>query len=74
MIKNGRRGSLSARLTVLGIQGHVAYPHLARNPIHVAAPAIAELVGTRRGTPATTTSRPPASRSPTFTRARAPPT
>ena len=39
MIKNGRRGSLSARLTVLGVQGHVAYPHLARNPIHVAAPA-----------------------------------
>ena len=43
MIKNGRRGSLSARLTVLGVQGHVAYPHLARNPIHVAAPVIAEL-------------------------------
>jgi len=47
MIKNGRRGSLSARLTVLGVQGHVAYPHLARNPIHVAAPAIAELAATR---------------------------
>jgi len=45
-IKNGRRGSLSARLTVLGVQGHVAYPHLARNPIHVAAPAIAELAAT----------------------------
>jgi len=43
MIKNGRRGSLSARLTVIGVQGHVAYPHLARNPIHVAAPVIAEL-------------------------------
>jgi succinyl-diaminopimelate desuccinylase len=42
-IKNGRRGSLSARLTVNGIQGHVAYPHLARNPIHEAAPALAEL-------------------------------
>ena len=42
-IKNGRRGSLSARLTVVGVQGHVAYPHLARNPIHVAAPALAEL-------------------------------
>ena len=47
MIKNGRRGSLSARLTVVGVQGHVAYPHLARNPIHVVAPAIAELAATR---------------------------
>jgi len=43
MIKNGRRGSLSARLTVRGIQGHIAYPHLARNPIHEVAPAIAQL-------------------------------
>ena len=43
MIKNGRRGSLSARLTVVGVQGHVAYPHLARNPIHAVAPVIAEL-------------------------------
>jgi len=42
-IKNGRRGSLSARLTVKGIQGHVAYPHLAKNPIHIAAPVLAEL-------------------------------
>jgi succinyl-diaminopimelate desuccinylase len=42
MIKNGRRGSLSARLTVLGIQGHVAYPQLARNPIH----QLAELAST----------------------------
>ncbi len=42
-IKNGRRGSLSARLTVRGIQGHIAYPHLARNPIHEVAPAIAQL-------------------------------
>ena len=42
-IKNGRRGSLSGRLVVRGLQGHVAYPHLARNPIHLAAPAIAEL-------------------------------
>jgi len=42
-IKNGRRGSLGATLTVKGIQGHVAYPHLALNPIHVIAPAIAEL-------------------------------
>jgi succinyl-diaminopimelate desuccinylase len=43
MIKNGRRGSLSGTLTVRGVQGHIAYPHLARNPIHLAAPAIAEL-------------------------------
>ena len=42
-IKNGRRGSLSAALCVRGVQGHVAYPHLARNPVHLAAPAIAEL-------------------------------
>ena len=46
MIKNGRRGSLSANLTVKGIQGHVAYPHLARNPIHIFAPALAELTET----------------------------
>jgi succinyl-diaminopimelate desuccinylase len=43
MIKNGRRGSLSGKLTVKGIQGHIAYPHLVRNPIHLAAPAIAEI-------------------------------
>nr|WP_308633514.1 succinyl-diaminopimelate desuccinylase [Massilia sp. YIM B02443] len=43
MIKNGRRGSLSGHLVVKGIQGHIAYPHLARNPIHQAAPALAEL-------------------------------
>lgn len=42
-IKNGRRGSLGAKLTVKGIQGHVAYPHLARNPIHQVAPALSEL-------------------------------
>jgi succinyl-diaminopimelate desuccinylase len=42
-IKIGRRGSLSGRLTVHGIQGHIAYPHLARNPIHALAPALAEL-------------------------------
>ena len=46
MIKNGRRGSLSGRLTVKGTQGHVAYPHLANNPIHVVAAAIAELAKT----------------------------
>jgi succinyl-diaminopimelate desuccinylase len=43
MIKNGRRGSLSGHLVVKGVQGHIAYPHLARNPIHQAAPALAEL-------------------------------
>jgi succinyl-diaminopimelate desuccinylase len=45
-IKNGRRGSLSARLMVHGIQGHVAYPHLARNPLHQLAPALTELAAT----------------------------
>ncbi len=44
MIKNGRRGSLSGKLSVLGVQGHIAYPHLAKNPIHSLAPALAELV------------------------------
>ena len=43
MIKNGRRGSMSGQLTVKGIQGHIAYPHLAKNPIHMAAPALAAL-------------------------------
>ena len=42
-IKNGRRGSLSATLRIKGIQGHVAYPHLAKNPVHAAAPALSEL-------------------------------
>jgi succinyl-diaminopimelate desuccinylase len=46
MVKNGRRGTLSARLVVKGIQGHVAYPQLARNPIHQVAPALAELAAT----------------------------
>ena len=45
MIKNGRRGTLSARLTVKGVQGHIAYPHLAKNPVHLFAPALAELIG-----------------------------
>lgn len=45
-LKNGRRGSLHGRLRVHGVQGHIAYPHLAKNPIHLAAPAIAELAGT----------------------------
>ncbi|WP_110631800.1 succinyl-diaminopimelate desuccinylase [Salinicola salarius] len=44
VIKNGRRGSLGGVLRVRGIQGHVAYPHLARNPIHQALPALSELV------------------------------
>lgn len=46
MVKNGRRGSLTGRLVVHGLQGHVAYPHLARNPIHQLAPALAELAAT----------------------------
>ncbi|SBS35024.1 Succinyl-diaminopimelate desuccinylase [Marinomonas aquimarina] len=46
IIKNGRRGSFSGDLTVYGKQGHVAYPHLAVNPIHLAAPALAELAST----------------------------
>jgi succinyl-diaminopimelate desuccinylase len=46
-LKNGRRGSLSGRLTVRGVQGHVAYPHLARNPVHQLAPALAELAKTQ---------------------------
>jgi len=47
MIKNGRRGSLSGTLTVKGVQGHVAYPHLAKNPVHEVAAAIAELAQTK---------------------------
>ena len=43
MIKNGRRGTMSGKLTVKGVQGHIAYPHLAKNPIHLFAPAMAEL-------------------------------
>ncbi len=45
-IKNGRRGSLSARLVVRGVQGHIAYPHLAKNPILMVAPALAEMAAT----------------------------
>ncbi len=44
MIKNGRRGTMSGKLVVKGVQGHIAYPHMAKNPIHLAAPALAELV------------------------------
>jgi succinyl-diaminopimelate desuccinylase len=46
VVKNGRRGSITGDLLVKGIQGHVAYPHLGRNPIHQAAPALAELAST----------------------------
>jgi succinyl-diaminopimelate desuccinylase len=46
MIKNGRRGSLSGRLIVKGVQGHIAYPHLVKNPIHMVAPAIKDMVDT----------------------------
>ena len=43
MIKNGRRGSLSGKLIIKGVQGHIAYPHLVKNPIHLVAPAVADL-------------------------------
>ena len=46
-IKNGRRGTMSGKLTIKGIQGHIAYPYLAKNPIHLFAPALAELVATQ---------------------------
>src|ERR1044071_6515578 len=46
-LKNGRRGSLSGKLIVKGVQGHVAYPHLVKNPIHLAAPALAEMAATK---------------------------
>ena len=44
-VKNGRRGTLSGKLRIRGVQGHIAYPHLAKNPIHLAAPILAELAG-----------------------------
>jgi succinyl-diaminopimelate desuccinylase len=44
MVKNGRRGTMGGKLTLHGIQGHIAYPHLAKNPIHMAAPILADLV------------------------------
>jgi succinyl-diaminopimelate desuccinylase len=47
MIKNGRRGTMSGKLTIQGVQGHIAYPHLADNPIHSLSPTLAELVGIR---------------------------
>jgi succinyl-diaminopimelate desuccinylase len=43
MIKNGRRGTMSGKLFIKGVQGHIAYPHMAKNPIHLAMPALAEL-------------------------------
>ncbi|MBS6361523.1 succinyl-diaminopimelate desuccinylase [Burkholderia sp.] len=43
VVKNGRRGSMSGELIIKGVQGHIAYPHLAKNPIHLLAPALAEL-------------------------------
>ncbi|CAM2189438.1 succinyl-diaminopimelate desuccinylase [Paraburkholderia sacchari] len=43
-VKNGRRGSMSGKLVVKGVQGHIAYPHLAKNPVHLLAPALADLV------------------------------
>ncbi len=46
-LKHGRRGSLSGKLVVRGVQGHVAYPHLVKNPIHLLAPALAELARTQ---------------------------
>ena len=46
MVKNGRRGTFSGQLKVLGVQGHIAYPQLAANPLHLLAPALAELVAT----------------------------
>ena len=46
MIKNGRRGTLGGKLSIKGLQGHIAYPHLAKNPVHLFAPALAELVAT----------------------------
>ncbi len=49
VVKNGRRGSLTCNLTIHGVQGHVAYPHLADNPVHRAAPMLAELVKYRVG-------------------------
>src|SRR5262249_43623789 len=48
MIKNGRRGTMSGRLIVKGVQGHIAYPQLAKNPIHLLAPALTELVSMER--------------------------
>ena len=56
VVKNGRRGSITGDLLVRGVQGHVAYPHLADNPIHKAAPALAELAAAIEWDKATPTS------------------
>jgi succinyl-diaminopimelate desuccinylase len=61
MIKNGRRGTMSGKLIVKGVQGHIAYPQLARNPIHLLAPALAELAAVEWDK-ATDTFNPPAGR------------
>jgi succinyl-diaminopimelate desuccinylase len=73
-MKNGRRGSLSAKLTVRGVQGHVAYPEQVKNPVHLAAPALAELAATTLGRRQRVLSRRPASRFPTPVPAPAPAT
>src|SRR5690606_7432684 len=73
LLRVGRRGSLTGHLTVRGIQGHVAYPDEARNPIHQAAPALAELA-TRQWDDGYEPFPPPASRSATSTPALAPTT
>ena len=73
MIKNGRRGSLSGQLTIFGQQGHVAYPHMAENPIHRFAPALADLLRSS-GMTATSTFRQPPGRSRIFIRAPVRPT
>lgn len=73
VIKNGRRGSLNAKLTVIGKQGHVAYPHLVINPIHMLAPALAELTATEWDQ-GNDFFHPPASRYPTSMAAPALPT
>lgn len=70
-IKNGRRGSLNGKITIRGKAGHVAYPHLARNPIHEAAPFLPNSL-LSNGIRATTTSVRPPSRFPTFRPALAP--
>jgi acetylornithine deacetylase/succinyl-diaminopimelate desuccinylase-like protein len=73
MIKNGRRGTMSGKLTVNGVQGHIAYPQLARNPIHEACPH-SPSSPPRSGTAAMPSSRPPAGRSAISMAARAPAT
>jgi succinyl-diaminopimelate desuccinylase len=71
MVKNGRRGTMSGKLTVKGIQGHIAYPHLAKNPIHLARARAGRTGGHRLGPTATPFSRPQVGRSATSTVARA---